>query len=687
MSFFTRRKILSQKITPGSGTDPADRARITVLEDNEYKITYYEIVSGTSGTITLPTGATINEGEFGLSGNAVLSRLNGSDKPTFKTPLTAGGVAVTTSLDVITGDWISSGTYTDATVALIYSLKINGLNYHNLDYDFIIETAEVDTISGSIGETAGVIPFGTGVANTVTSDHNFSYAGGILNVAEIDGFGQAILRSSPSSITYFDLQDGVTAYLQLDDANYQNITTSGFEINSQSYSIGSADFIQLLATTDITLSSYSGVIRATSGASKDIIVQTGTTGVLNLDSGTTGVVKLGTGAFAKTITIGNVTGATSVNINSGTASAGWTTTNGRWNLITGTGQINIGADAFGKPIVIGNSTVATSVAISVGTTFTLDGAVGSTYSIGASLTTGTINIGGTGLQTGTITIGGGTGAQTLNFGTGGTGAKTINIGSSAAGTITIGNTTVAQTIGIAAGTGGSTVNIHNAANTGSVNIGGNFTTGTITFGSTSQSGIITLGRNAQSSGTSTINIGAGATTSTHVQTINIGTSGVRKDINIGTTNTSSVNVWNFGSAGVKLNGTTSYFNIGELVGSASYGAIYINKATPSNTNYSFLGNTISSEVNGVSNVYISMGGVPKCYFTASQTSISQPTYFGDFNTPAVARVEIAPSLAIRAHLRLFAGVAPTTPNDGDIWYDGTNMKMRIAGVTKTFTLV
>jgi hypothetical protein len=33
-----------------------------------------------------------------------------------------------------------------------------------------------------------------------------------------------------------------------------------------------------------------------------------------------------------------------------------------------------------------------------------------------------------------------------------------------------------------------------------------------------------------------------------------------------------------------------------------------------------------------------------------------------------------------------AGVAPTTPTNGDIWQDGTNVYIRIAGVTKTFTI-
>jgi len=37
-------------------------------------------------------------------------------------------------------------------------------------------------------------------------------------------------------------------------------------------------------------------------------------------------------------------------------------------------------------------------------------------------------------------------------------------------------------------------------------------------------------------------------------------------------------------------------------------------------------------------------------------------------------------------IRLESGVAPTSPVNGDIWFDGTDIKMRIGGVTKTFTL-
>jgi hypothetical protein len=132
------RKIFSQ-----AGADPALNNRVTTLENNEYKITYYEIVSGTSGSLTIPTNSTINTDEFGLSGNAILSKIDGSNKPTYESPKTVGDVVVTASLNTTTGAWTSSGTYTDTSVALIYSIKIKAIYYSNLNYDRIIETVDL----------------------------------------------------------------------------------------------------------------------------------------------------------------------------------------------------------------------------------------------------------------------------------------------------------------------------------------------------------------------------------------------------------------------------------------------------------------------------------------------------------------------------------------------------------------
>lgn len=69
-------------------------------------------------------------------------------------------------------------------------------------------------------------------------------------------------------------------------------------------------------------------------------------------------------------------------------------------------------------------------------------------------------------------------------------------------------------------------------------------------------------------------------------------------------------------------------------------------------------------------------------------TISQAGYanFGSNNTSPTAVLDLAASTTARASLRVRSGVAPTSPNDGDLWFDGTDFKARVGGVTKTFTL-
>jgi hypothetical protein len=50
-------------------------------------------------------------------------------------------------------------------------------------------------------------------------------------------------------------------------------------------------------------------------------------------------------------------------------------------------------------------------------------------------------------------------------------------------------------------------------------------------------------------------------------------------------------------------------------------------------------------------------------------------------------LNIAASTTAKAQINLTAGANPTSPNNGDIWFDGTNLKMQIGGVTRTFTLI
>lgn len=58
--------------------------------------------------------------------------------------------------------------------------------------------------------------------------------------------------------------------------------------------------------------------------------------------------------------------------------------------------------------------------------------------------------------------------------------------------------------------------------------------------------------------------------------------------------------------------------------------------------------------------------------------LESPVFTGTVSTPA--------STTAGAGFRIVAGVAPTSPTNGDMWQDGTDLKIRIGGVTKTVTL-
>jgi len=337
------------------------------------------------------------------------------------------------------------------------------------------------------------------------------------------------------------------------------------EVFATPHSIGSAT----PAAGAFTTLSASGL--ASLNASATIV-----TGAVALNLGadaSTGAINLGTGAGARTITFGNITGATTVNVNTGTGGFNVATTgtgdvvfnpgdkfvvdaagtidlnssaavinignddvdqninigtdgvrtltlgsaNGAAGvvIIGGTGGITIGNNAIAHNITIGNDIGATALALVAGTgNFTLNGVAGTTYRIGASTTTGTISIGGT-AQTGAITLGSSSGINIVNLGTG-SGATTVNIatGVTAAKAVNIGTGAIANVIKIGSVSGASSLDL--LAGTGNFSINGAATTNMV-VGASLTTGVITIGGTAQtgtitlgdSSGINIVEIGAG----------------------------------------------------------------------------------------------------------------------------------------------------------------------------------
>jgi len=141
--------------TSDAGGSPAVisiAARTTVLENNIYEVTYFESVSSTTGTLTIPTGATIRLGKLPGAADALASTITSGD-PTGTSPVTAGGEVVSiTSFDA-SGNYTLSGTPSAYPVAIIYILTITALNWSNLNIDNIMEFNAVNSYKGSFGFT------------------------------------------------------------------------------------------------------------------------------------------------------------------------------------------------------------------------------------------------------------------------------------------------------------------------------------------------------------------------------------------------------------------------------------------------------------------------------------------------------------------------------------------------------
>lgn len=374
--------------------------------------------------------------------------------------------------------------------------------------------AKTITIGNTTTSTAVAVNSGTGgiaLASTSTGDITLNSSDTLL----LDSTGVLELNSSAGVISVGN--DAVSQNINIGTAGTRAIaignstattsvslnTGTGSSLNLGTNAIAHTVTLgNVTGATAVTVNTGTGGFNVNTTGTGDVVVTSADTvlidsaGVLELNSsaGVIGIgndavaqnINIGTGAAARVITIGNVSGASQVVLNSGTAGVAINTTGagdvlvnsadtvlidsaGVLELNSSAGAISIGNDAVAQAINIGTGAAARTISIGTGAAVVETIAIGGTganvitigntqtagsVSIGAAMTTGTISIGGTGLQTGTITLGGGTGAQTVNVATGGTGVKTVHIADSAvANVVTIGSTTGAAATTIQAGTG------------------------------------------------------------------------------------------------------------------------------------------------------------------------------------------------------------------------------------------
>src|SRR3990167_6292595 len=106
--------------------------RLTALEDKYVKVTWFERVSsGTSGSLSLPTGASVVLNEWQAGIDAVTTQLDPVDAtgyPTFTSPEDSGGALITTTLDG-DGNYVWSGKPSEYPIGIIYVYIVKFANF------------------------------------------------------------------------------------------------------------------------------------------------------------------------------------------------------------------------------------------------------------------------------------------------------------------------------------------------------------------------------------------------------------------------------------------------------------------------------------------------------------------------------------------------------------------------------
>jgi hypothetical protein len=123
--------------------------------------------------------------------------------------------------------------------------------------------------------------------------------------------------------------------------------------------------------------------------------------------------------------------------------------------------------------------------------------------------------------------------------------------------------------------------------------------------------------------------------------------------------------------------------------------IQTNSATTSVSRTTFVINDNFAPTTGT-NTFSNVTLQPIINQTGGASGITRGLYIAPTLTAAAdwRAIEVSSGITIlgaattaKASLRIPSGTAPTSPTNGDIWFDGTDLKMRIGGVTRTIVVL
>ena len=126
---------------------------VTNLENNEFKYLYWQTISSISGTVTIPTGATVLLSEIeGL--NALVETIS-AGKPSGNSPVSSGGSPVVIGSFDASGNYTLSGTPSAFPVAILFVFKIKAKDLSNISLNQVIADEQVGVMIGASASNNG----------------------------------------------------------------------------------------------------------------------------------------------------------------------------------------------------------------------------------------------------------------------------------------------------------------------------------------------------------------------------------------------------------------------------------------------------------------------------------------------------------------------------------------------------
>jgi len=156
---------MPQSFAINAGSDPTVNTRLTVLEDNEFKVAYFAEINTDSGMISIPIGAEVLLNQFSGGVDAYVSTVS-LGQVTGENPKTVGDVKVDVLTFDIDGNYTLDGVPSSYPVAIVFLLKIKLIDWSNLILSNIIEYEK--SSGGTVAATQGEVDAGVVTDKSVT---------------------------------------------------------------------------------------------------------------------------------------------------------------------------------------------------------------------------------------------------------------------------------------------------------------------------------------------------------------------------------------------------------------------------------------------------------------------------------------------------------------------------------------